>query len=336
MQTIFDEIQGHHRRRNFMMEQRKRMNQALSSFIRVQLGWKKELPDAERKAIADRADYLIEIAEDIDKAERDRQVKFDRAVKKHDALVAKLTGAQAKGKRLDETAPAFLFDLKVERVEGDDDPQFLEWQSIIASVMAGRASFDVVEDAATAEMERLAVQLPVWQTWGEGVRAFGERSLAVIVGEAGDLSKYDTHSRLWKRMGLAVMDGVRQGGLSKTAAKDDWIAHGYNKKRRSQMYVIGDCLVKQGEFYRKVYLDRKEYERVKAEAAGLTVAPSAKIPKGNEAQYISDGHIHKRSQRYMEKKLLRDLWNEWRKAGDRVSEKTIHVSPSATPMKIAA
>lgn len=174
--------------------------------------------------------------------------------------------------------------------------------------------FEAAEASATKQMEKLVKQLPVWDAWGKGVRGFGARSLAVIVGEAGDLSNYATHSKLWKRMGLAVMGDVRQGGLAKTAAKADWIAHGYNAKRRAYMFVIGDVMVKQGEFYRQVYLDRKQYEIDIAVSSGLIVLPSAKIPAALKEYHISQGHIHKRAQRYMEKKLLRDLWREWRKA----------------------
>jgi hypothetical protein len=51
-----------------------------------------------------------------------------------------------------------------------------------------------------------------------------------------------------------------------------------------------------------------------AVSSGLIVLPSAKIPAALKEYHISQGHIHKRAQRYMEKKLLRDLWREWRKA----------------------
>ena len=270
MQEIIDQIRAYHRERCFVMEQRKRMHLALAAFIRMGLGWRKDLPEAERKEIAAEA---LKLADGTD-----------------------------------ETHP--LHD-------------------VVAASLAARAPFDKLEKDATKAMEKLAKQLPAWVEWGEGVRAFGARSLAVIVGEAGDLSNYPTHSHLWKRMGMAVLDGVRQGGLKKTAGADEWIAHGYNAKRRAQMFVIGDCLVKQGELYRKIYLDRKQYERDRAEASGLIVAPSAKIPKGKEALYISDGHVHKRAQRYMEKKLLRHLWQAWRRGKPRASKGIDHPFPSA-------
>jgi hypothetical protein len=249
------------------MDQRKRADLSLLSYLRVQLGWSKALPEADRKRIAARAKALVVIGE-----------------------------AAARGK------PAEI-----------DEPAFAEFEAVIAASLAARAPFDGIEKTATREMERLAKTLPVW-AWASTVKGFGARSLAVIVGEAGDLSAYPEKGHLWKRMGLAVMGDVRQGGLREGASKEDWIAHGYNPVRRSHIFVIGDVLVKVGDHYRAVYLARKDYERQRAEAAGLTIVPFAKIPKGRAADFMSDGHVHKRAQRYMEKRLLRDLWQAWRLA----------------------
>lgn len=186
--------------------------------------------------------------------------------------------------------------------------EFLDCKSVILASVASRDPISAVEDNATKDMETLAAQLPVWSFFGEGVKGFGARSLAVILAETGDLLKYSTPSRVWKRMGLAVLDGVRQGGLPKSAHAAEWIAHGYSRTRRSMMFVIGDVLVKNQNPYREIYLARKEIERKKAAERGLIVAPSAKIPEKRKSEYISDGHIHRRAQRYMEKRFLRDLW----------------------------
>jgi hypothetical protein len=212
---------------------------------------------------------------------------------------------------------------------GADDAAFVKSASIIIASIQGRKIWDELEGNATEHMERLARSLPVWPAWGEGVRGFGARSLAVIIGEAGDLSNYPKKGHLWKRMGLSPIekDGLvqsgaswRKGGLS----KDDWIAAGYSMVRRSRMFVIGDVMVKVGDHYRQVYLDRKEYERSNAQALGLTVCPAARIPAKRKDEFVSDGHIHRRAQRYMEKRLLRDLWQAWRRA-----ESTMAKTPTA-------
>lgn len=268
---IVDQIRAWHRKRCFAMETRKRADLSLGSSLRSWLGWRKDLPDEDRKRIADLAGKLIACGEKV-----------------------------AKGKPHDLS----------------DTEEFKEYEAIILVAINSRAPTDAFEKIATKEMERLAKSLPVWERFGEGVRGFGPGSLAVIIGEAGDLSNYSTHSKLWKRMGLAVMDGVRQGGLKKTSGKELWIEHGYSPIRRSRMWNIGDTLMKGNKDgpYRSAYLARKQYERERAEASGLIVAPSAKIPAKRRGEFMSDGHIHLRAQRYMEKRLLRDLWQAWRRA----------------------
>lgn len=245
-------IRAWHRQRCFAMEQRKRIDLSLGSFLRMMLGWSQALPDAERKVIAEQVQELI--------------------------------------------------------ATGDADGDF---SAVILASVAARKPFDDIEAKALKEMTALAKALPVWAAFGDGVRGFGAGSLAVIVGEAGDLSNYSTVAKLWKRMGLAVMDGVRQGGLGKGAGAEAWIEHGYNPLRRSRMWNIGDALIKgnrDGE-YRSAYLARKEYE--------LARDPECKPIKA-----------HRRAQRYMEKRLLKHLWQAWRQTGE-------HLKPNY-PMSAAA
>ena len=64
--------------------------------------------------------------------------------------------------------------------------------------------------------------------------------------------------------------------------------------------------------YADLCRERKEYERTTAAAQGLTVCPAAKIPKKGAELFRSDGHVHNRAKRYMEKRLMRDLWRAWR------------------------
>jgi hypothetical protein len=246
---------------SFAQEQRKRMDLALGAYLRRALGWKKDLPDKERAAIAKEA-----------------------------AAIAK-------------------------------DAEGTRFEAMVNAQTEGRACFDAVEAVALKAMTKLAIALPVWGSWGKDIRGFGAKSLAVIVAEAGDLSNYPDKSKLWKRMGLAVMGDVRQGGLKKGASAEDWIEHGYSPKRRSQVWNIGDAMIKAqvrkvkddadddsgervalGE-YGQAYLDRKAYEL-------------ARDPEMKPIQ------AHRRAQRYMEKRLLKNLWQAWRRAKLLVSEKT--------------
>jgi hypothetical protein len=257
-----DAIRAFHRERCFAMEQRKRSDLALGAFLRTQLGWRKDLDAATRKAIATKA-----------------------------AAIA----------------------------DGADDPDGERWRAVVLASVGARAPFDRIEAEALKEMARLAKALPVWATFGEGVRGFGAASLAVIVAEAGDLSLYPDHSKLWKRMGLAVFDGLRQGGLRKNANKDDWIAHGYNRSRRSRMWNIGDAMIKAQ--VRKVKDERGEGDTDER----IAIGPYGAIYLQRKASELSHNpemtamHAHRRAQRYLEKRLLRDLWQAWRRANWKMS-----------------
>ncbi|TQE93983.1 MAG: hypothetical protein FKY71_17890 [Spiribacter salinus] len=175
-----------------------------------------------------------------------------------------------------------------------------------APFIQARSLLNEQRAACEKELTKAAKELPVWP-WVESVRGFGAGSLAAIIGESGDLSQYANPAKLWKRMGLAVINGGRQRKVSGA----DAIEHGYAPHRRSIVWNLGDTMLKgtvrkvkdeDGEDtggrtalneYGQMYLERKAYERPRVE---------------------SDAHAHNRAKRYMEKRLLRDLWTAWRAA----------------------
>lgn len=145
-------------------------------------------------------------------------------------------------------------------------------------------------------MKRDAMALPIWPRVA-ATSGFGALSLASLVGETGDLSRYSTHSKLWKRLGLAVIDGERQQRKAGAAA----FQHGYSPSRRAVMWKIGNCMLRSQSGrggrapwpagpYRIQYDARKELETTR-------VATKA--------------HAHNRAARYMEKRLVRKLWEAW-------------------------
>lgn len=175
------------------------------------------------------------------------------------------------------------------------------------------------------QLTKMAKELHVWP-WAEAVKGFGALSLASVVGEAGDLARFDTVSKFWKRMGLAVIGGGRQRLVAGAAA----IEHGYNPARRSVVWNIGECLIKQQGDYRALYLERMVREVEKCWEEGLQHATTTaatvtswanrglpepvKVSKVDEAKHRSCGHIHNRAKRYVEKRLMRELWKAWRQA----------------------
>lgn len=192
-------------------------------------------------------------------------------------------------------------------------------------------SVNMVRLARKAEEKVLKVyaeQLPVWPGFMQFIAGCGSLTLGQIIGEAGDLSKYSGPAKLWKRMGLALIGGERQ---RKCRDKEIAAAHGYNPRRRALMFIVGDNLIKlnKGE-YRAIYDAEKKRQIEKAHAEGLKVAPAAKIPKWSTAEYRSEKHIHLRAKRYMEKRLLRNLWRAWRDLPRIDTSQRQGVSPAAT------
>lgn len=165
--------------------------------------------------------------------------------------------------------------------------------------VAFAATFPLVEAGKSVELHRkavekrllkLAAQLPIAE-FILGLRGVGLLSLAGIIGEAGDLSIYPNPAKLWKRMGVGLVDGGRQRRL---LDKEAALRHGYSPSRRSHMWNIGSCIIKAGGPLKDLYVERKEYELTKPETA-------------------SKLHAHRKAQRYVEKRLLREMWCEWRK-----------------------
>jgi hypothetical protein len=165
--------------------------------------------------------------------------------------------------------------------------------------VAFAATFPLVEAGKSVELHRKAVekrliklasQLPIAE-FILNLRGVGLLSLAGIIGEAGDLSAYSNPAKLWKRMGMGLVDGQRQRRVCDAEVA---IKHGYSPSRRSHMWNIGSCIIKAGGPLKDLYAERKEYELTKPETA-------------------SKLHAHRKAQRYIEKRLLRDMWCEWRK-----------------------
>jgi len=167
-------------------------------------------------------------------------------------------------------------------------------------------------DVIEAEMKKLAKQLPVY-FWAKGVAGLGEIGLAVIIGEAGDISRFPNVRHLWKRLGLAPFE---KNGETRAMSQwhgnqldtDEWIQCGYNGKRRAEIYAcVGESLGK--------------HQLGSAAKAGTDFS-IAKGPYGHV--YVarrnrcilahpdwSRGHLHGDAMRVMTKAVIKDLWREW-------------------------
>lgn len=202
------------------------------------------------------------------------------------ALVSELIATHRQRQALVRAEGSLARQIKsIARTLGEDSPAA---ELAALPFIEARVGLHVSKLAAERQMRAAVRQLPIYAFIAD-VPGFGDIGLAQIIGEAGDLSRYGNPGKLWKRMGLAVFDGRAQRRVKDKAEAE---RQGFNPARRAVMHVIGDSLIKKENRYRDLYLARKEVE-------------AEKLPDGSKM------HIHLRALRYMEKRLLRDLWNAW-------------------------
>lgn len=259
------------------------------------------------------------------------QSRCDRSI---ESFLASLMGYRIDGDGKDRKAVfarAKAFRLACEKGEGQrarDTQRGAALSHFIPMVLASaqaRAVWDQQRDNAEREMQRLAKLLPIWP-FVEQVRGLGAKGLAIIVGEAGiPLGDYRTLSGLWKRMGLAVIAGERQ---QRKKEKEAAAEHGYSPGRRSQVWAVCSDSLFRAQWrgadedagteahpigpYGEVYARRRAHTAPRIEA-------TADLPAADPAKWTK-GRAHNDARRIMTKRLLADLWEQWRLS----EEGTVH------------
>lgn len=170
---------------------------------------------------------------------------------------------------------------------------------------AARAGIEALRKECLKELLTATKMLPVAK-WVVSVKGFGMSSLAAIVGEAGDIGGYSNPAKLWKRFSLHVVNGA----ASKRVKGDN--SQGFVSRRRAEAHVVGDNLLRAGGPMADLYRTRKAFEIEKLAAVGIGVKPAARIAVKDRDKFMSDGQVHKRALRYVEKRLLLELWRAWR------------------------
>jgi hypothetical protein len=184
----------------------------------------------------------------------------------------------------------------------------------ILTFAQARETIDEKRAEVEARMVALAKTLPVYP-WVESVKGVTAKGLAIVVGEAGDLADYPKKGHLWKRLGLAVFDGQRQGSVPKGVTGDDrkeaWKARGYKPARRAETYAMFDDTMLRSQW-------RGEKDGVAARPLGPYGAYYAK----KKAEYVAreKPYADRSARRAMTKMFIRDLWNARRAASCEVSK----------------
>jgi hypothetical protein len=178
------------------------------------------------------------------------------------------------------------------------------------------------------ELVKMARKLPAYD-WIKSVHGIGDGGYASIVGEAGDITKYKSVAALWKRMGLAVIEGGRQRCVSNA---EDALIHGYNPSRRSVMWCVGTNLIgslgvgRRPEIdvdlaqydwppYQKLFVERCRY-LVEKDPEKYGRGTTEKADKTTGEVILKESyskHCAASAKRYVEKRFLRDLYAEWNK-----------------------
>lgn len=209
----------------------------------------------------------------------------------------------------DKEAGTAAFDRVMKGKAGPDDAVLV---MVLMPFAAAIEHFDETIHPINLRLEKLAKKLPI-AAWVQSVTGLGFGSVAAIVGEAGDLSKYPSVSGVWKRMGLAVIDG--DGRQRKVASADAALIHGYSPERRSVVWVMADSMAK----LQRTWIDKETGEVRKAPGIYGEVLEREKDKA--LAAGLSKAHAEARGKRHMSKAVLRDMTLEWRRAsGVRLEE----------------
>jgi len=207
-----------------------------------------------------------------------------------------LTEAQMKA--LNKQAQAMKQRIVTDKmIDGDEVVYFNS-----TAQMAMIPEFKHKEDHYLNIMVGLCKQLPASE-FPDRIKGFNIRGMAKIIGECGDLSNYATISRLWKRLGLAVIDGRAQCRVKSDKAKA--VQQGYVPRRRAELWNIADSMFKhqQGKVCDETGALLREF------------GPYAHVYNQQKQRWLareaSNKHADNHARRYMTKTLVLDLWRYW-------------------------
>jgi len=258
------------------------------------------------------------------------QSRIDRSM---ESLIASVIGfridaEEADRKKVFAQAKAIRID-----VEKHADPQSdvaADFVPLILTSAGTRQQWDELRADVERRMRKLVRGLPAYD-FVASIKGFGDLGFAIICAEAGiPIGEYRTVSGLWKRLGLAVIDGVRQRKMTDKGAAE---RHGYSPKRRAEVWAQCSDSMFRAQWrgpkdedgndanktkkpvvtpagpigpYGEVYAKRRAHTEPRVEA-------TADLPAGDPAKWTK-GRCHNDARRIMTKELLKDLWVEWRKS----------------------
>jgi hypothetical protein len=193
---------------------------------------------------------------------------------------------------------------------------------------------EALEKDTFREMKRVVKHHPAWP-WLDAVKGMGPTLSTKILGLIGDVSKFDTVSKLWAFSGYGLKNGANGVPERQRPVKGEKLS--YNRRLKTAVYLAGDSFIKSRSPYRDFYDDAKARYRLTKQAQPLSVASGvalddlpdrdttegkkdldAMIKAANSAAgeevVWSDGHNDNAARRVMVKVFLSHLWEVWREA----------------------
>lgn len=270
------------RHRVFAIRAQQRIDRTCESFIASSIGFSVEMEPAKRKEIFARA------------------ARIRRRIEKGASAAAPAVKSAPPSKRLAQAISQSNTNVT------DDNAVADACSPIILTSLMARSVWDTMRTGAEKEMRRLAEELPVWK-WSVGVKGFGALGVAIIAAEAsgprGDVGSYATKERLWKRLGLAVIEGSRQRRVTDAAAAEQ---HGYNPRRRSEIWTIADSM------FRHQWAGANEEAGTAPHPVGPYGSVYMRRKSHTDGREWTGGRRENDARRVMTKALIEDYWRVWR------------------------
>jgi hypothetical protein len=180
-----------------------------------------------------------------------------------------------------------------------------QWHEPLAVVVR---DLEAAERAVNRQLARLS-RRHFLSGWIEATPGIGLPGFGRLIAVTGALDRFATTSKLWAYLGMHVQDGMaprrRRGQRSAWSVQGRVVCHQLARSivraRRSR--------------YREAY-DRKKAEYLARDRRGPSACPFGQTHRDHAGNVLQCDrrHAHAAAMRYAVKRLLRDLWVEWRHA----------------------
>jgi hypothetical protein len=281
------------------------------------------------------------------------QGRCDRSVEAHlTVILGRYDQSMEAMARLAIFKAAASLRIKIEKIgedwkDGEYHPQVDRVVPIVLDSARSRAPWDRERRVVEGEMRILAKQLPVWAGFCADIKGFGELGLAIVIGEAGrPLGDYSTVSKLWKRLGLGlVQDGGGWVRQQRRVGTDKGTTHGYSPARRAEIWAMfSDTMLKHQWRGARCLECEKAAALCKCEVPDIIPAHAIGtygVEYGRKKEeYMKRDRIEwplarcdAAARRYMSKCVIRDLWIAWRRV-QRMHD--AHGDADSSPLLFAA